>query len=667
MNKHAIRSGLFLLLWSSGLCLALVFMPQPKRTVAHSVGMGHSISAWGDKNRNGSLDSAGLSEVAIGPTLTTAWSESCVNRRIVITGTGMGDSHHTLSPITLSPGNSTGIQWMVAQMSGRPDGSESVPDSVTFATNAQTLILTEPYTITTASYVFQTDLSPSEQITVSVNNPGDYKTARGLVLYRMQNMAGRWSSVGTTPNAYVYRSSYTHMLTLPHPLEQPTNLDVTAVVIDNNDDERPLVLTAVAGHRITTSGAITGPTEGPLLNIVRLTLSQVPSGTQQISVTLQSPLENGDSLVLVGLDVSYPCLNEGADLAITNTVNPTAANTGEVVTYTVTATNNGPGDASGVWVTDKLPAGLAFGGYAATQGIYTHTTGWEVGDLANAASATLVVTATVGSCAGGMVRNTAIITAPSDANPDNNEAGVDFVSSAGYCIYLPIVYENTCILYTFNSFEEDWRKAESNDSEKRTQQLNGEFQILAKNPNNTHIAWPRQQYYENYKINTQVRWTENSTGTKHGLIFGMADDRSSLYTFMIYPLTKDYEIRYFDIKNQDGQDKDGDDNPRWETLYFGHSEAITTPPHSNYLSVERVNRQIRVTVNNTDLITVTEDIQISGAGFVGIGVGPYILSGDQFADARFDNIKICPLDIGENENLNIMSRVPPQSASIPGG
>jgi uncharacterized repeat protein (TIGR01451 family) len=48
----------------------------------------------------------------------------------------------------------------------------------------------------------------------------------------------------------------------------------------------------------------------------------------------------------------------GADVAITKTGSPASVTVGQNVTYTVTVTNNGPTNASGVVVTDTLGAGL---------------------------------------------------------------------------------------------------------------------------------------------------------------------------------------------------------------------------------------------------------------------------------------------------------------------
>ena len=58
------------------------------------------------------------------------------------------------------------------------------------------------------------------------------------------------------------------------------------------------------------------------------------------------------------------------DLALTKTVNDPTPNVGDSVTFTVTFTNNGPDTATGVQVTDLLPAGLTFVSATPSQGTY---------------------------------------------------------------------------------------------------------------------------------------------------------------------------------------------------------------------------------------------------------------------------------------------------------
>ena len=71
-----------------------------------------------------------------------------------------------------------------------------------------------------------------------------------------------------------------------------------------------------------------------------------------------------------GAEQTYPIT--GPDLALTDTAPPTAVS-GEPYQYTLTATNTGGQDATGVTVTDTLPATAHFDTASVTAGKCTHT------------------------------------------------------------------------------------------------------------------------------------------------------------------------------------------------------------------------------------------------------------------------------------------------------
>ena len=126
-------------------------------------------------------------------------------------------------------------------------------------------------------------------------------------------------------------------------------------------------------------------------------------------------------------------VSPSADVAVTKTASAPKLNDGEEVTFTVTAKDNGPDGASGVQVTDLLPAGLEYVSSAPSQGSYETAKGiWTVGALANGASATLKVTAKATKT--GTLTNTATKTAENenDPTPGNNSASASVeVSPSG--------------------------------------------------------------------------------------------------------------------------------------------------------------------------------------------------------------------------------------------
>ena len=92
-----------------------------------------------------------------------------------------------------------------------------------------------------------------------------------------------------------------------------------------------------------------------------------------------------------------PDTPQPADLAVAVSVGDPTPDVGEAITYTVTLSDNGPNDATGVAVTDLLPAGLAFVSAAPSQGAYDVATGrWTVGAVdVEGQAPTLTITARV--------------------------------------------------------------------------------------------------------------------------------------------------------------------------------------------------------------------------------------------------------------------------------
>jgi uncharacterized repeat protein (TIGR01451 family) len=120
-----------------------------------------------------------------------------------------------------------------------------------------------------------------------------------------------------------------------------------------------------------------------------------------------------------------------ADLEVTKTTTATTAKVGDQLTYTITVTNHGPADASGVTVIDDLPDTLTYVSATPSQGTCAEATSvvtCELGNLAADATATVQLVATV--AAEGSVANTATVDGDQlDTSIGNNTAVAD-VSAA---------------------------------------------------------------------------------------------------------------------------------------------------------------------------------------------------------------------------------------------
>jgi len=119
---------------------------------------------------------------------------------------------------------------------------------------------------------------------------------------------------------------------------------------------------------------------------------------------------------------------KSADLSLTKTVNDATPSVGDNVTFTVMVSNAGPDAATTVAVQDLLPSGLTFVSASSANGPYDSTTGaWTISSIANGATASLQIVATVASTAD--TTNSAQVSAADQRDPDstvnNNIASED--------------------------------------------------------------------------------------------------------------------------------------------------------------------------------------------------------------------------------------------------
>ncbi|MCL4206106.1 MAG: DUF11 domain-containing protein [Pirellulaceae bacterium] len=152
---------------------------------------------------------------------------------------------------------------------------------------------------------------------------------------------------------------------------------------------------------------------------------QVDPATRQSIVNTASvvAIENERNLQNNTDSVTTAVLAE-IDLGIVKTDSPDPVAAAGTLTYTLLVTNNGPSQATGVTVTDVLPAGLTYVSGTATQGTVTATNGTvtaSLGNLAPGGSATITLTTTVAGSLQGQIVNTASVSGnETDTEPDND-------------------------------------------------------------------------------------------------------------------------------------------------------------------------------------------------------------------------------------------------------
>ncbi len=124
-------------------------------------------------------------------------------------------------------------------------------------------------------------------------------------------------------------------------------------------------------------------TIGTLQNTESATLTLTATVTVAGAITNRALVVAQDQPDPVASNNSAAAVVNGAanaDVGVNTAVDQPAPSVGDTVTFTVTVGNAGPSPATGVVVTDALPAGLTFVEATASQGTYTAPT-WTVGTL----------------------------------------------------------------------------------------------------------------------------------------------------------------------------------------------------------------------------------------------------------------------------------------------
>ena len=187
-------------------------------------------------------------------------------------------------------------------------------------------------------------------------------------------------------------------------------------------DNLPSGYTFVSATPSTGTWAAPNWTIGNLANGASATMTIVATvkstgtyaNTATISGTQTDPTTGNNTSTVTPVPVA------AADLAVVKAVNNATPNVGSNVTFTITATNNGPSAATGVTVNDALPSGYTFVSATPSSGTWS-APNWTIGNLANGGSATLSIVATVKTS--GSYANTATITGgQTDPTPGNNSS-----------------------------------------------------------------------------------------------------------------------------------------------------------------------------------------------------------------------------------------------------
>ncbi len=213
-----------------------------------------------------------------------------------------------------------------------------------------------------------------------------------------------------------------------------SNVEYTIVVTNNGPGAATdVVVTDVLPAGTTLVSASAGCSGTTTVTCTVGTLAAGASATIELVVTMPStpgPVSNTASVdssstdPTPGNDASTAETAVGldpADLSITKTADRPNALVGSNVEYTIVVTNNGPGEATDVVVTDELPPGTTLvSSSAGCTGTTTVTC--TVGTLASGASATIELVVTMPSTPGPVVNTATVESSSTDPTPGNDSS-----------------------------------------------------------------------------------------------------------------------------------------------------------------------------------------------------------------------------------------------------
>lgn len=176
--------------------------------------------------------------------------------------------------------------------------------------------------------------------------------------------------------------------------------------------------TVSAGSSASLQLATTVNTTAAVTNTAQVTHSDQPDPDS--TPNNNNPNEDDQS--------SITLTPQRADLSLIKTVDNAAPNRNDVVNFTLNLRNDGPGNATNISVTDRLPDGVIYVGSSPSQGAYNASSGiWSVGVLSSGSAASLQIAARVAGT--GSITNTGEVTAVDQPDPDstpgNNAPGED--------------------------------------------------------------------------------------------------------------------------------------------------------------------------------------------------------------------------------------------------
>jgi len=316
--------------------------------------------------------------------------------------------------------------------------------------NSGVVTCTLPSLLNDASHTFnfEVDVDPGARVsiantaTVTGNDfdPVDNNSASVETIVNAETILS--ISKSASPAIAIPGQSLTYMVTITN--SGPSN--ATGLVVTD---------TLPAGVSFVSSGSGCSDLGG---GIVRCTLSNLPRNNSHVftlntsvASNVTQPLQNqvrvtGNENSTGASGTLLTSVNPQADLDITktaSTASPGATLPRDIITYVLTVYNNGPSDATGVVVTDTLPAGVTFQSVIPLGDCSgTGTIVCNLGDLAaNGTPVQVTIEVTVNEDATGTISNQATVSGNEEDPSAGNNISPQVSTAIGEFnkVYLPII------------------------------------------------------------------------------------------------------------------------------------------------------------------------------------------------------------------------------------
>jgi large repetitive protein len=335
---------------------------------------------------------------------------------------------YTLTVTNHGPGNSSGYTI-----------SDTLPSSLSNPATTSTGCSISGQVLTCVSANPLNAGATSAPVTVTGNVPNPFttpitNTATVTANEQDPNPTNNSDGVTTTPQADLQMTKTAS----PSPVVPGTNETYTLTVKNNGPDTAESVsVSDPLPSEASFSSSSSGCTESS--GTVHCSATSVAPGASKtftITVHLDSSLAHcprntatvtsstSDPDTTNNTSTVCPPFKQKANIQVQKLASSAAVTAGGQVMYTLVVNNNGPSDATGVIVSDAVPAGLTLASAQPSQGSCSLSSATcNLGNIADGGSAQVLVTANVASTASGSITNCATATGDQqDPNAGNNHA-----------------------------------------------------------------------------------------------------------------------------------------------------------------------------------------------------------------------------------------------------